>query len=158
MTAGREDPSGRRQERMEQVADYAAREHAADETFERPEPRSSRWVVVLLMAVVAVGVVAWNVREVRSGTPPLARDAQERSLVAVVTVLSRQIERVRSATGAFPAGLDAVAPPLDGVTYRRTEGGYALEAVAGDVIVTFVSDRDPQLLTGRVADATGGLR
>ncbi|HSW28071.1 MAG TPA: hypothetical protein VLH75_01140 [Longimicrobiales bacterium] len=158
MTAGREDPSGRRQKLMEQVADHAAREHAADEGFERPEHRSLRWVVVLLLAAVAVGVVAWNVREVRSGTPPLAPDAQERSLVAVVTVLSRQVERVRSATGAFPVSLAAVAPPLDGVTYRRTEGGYALEAVAGDVVVTFVSDRDPQLLTGRVADVPGGPR
>ncbi|MHB1193254.1 MAG: hypothetical protein ACYC6F_09425 [Longimicrobiales bacterium] len=158
MTSGRNDPSGRRQELMEQVADHAARDHAADETFERPEPRSSRWVVVLLLAVVAVGVVAWNVREVRSGTPPLAPDAQERSLVAVVTVLSRQIEGVRSATGSFPASLDGVAPPLGGVTYRRTEVGYALEAAAGDVVVTFVSDRDPQLLTGRVADAAEGPR
>lgn len=158
MTAGGKGPPGRRQELMEQVADHAAREHAADEVFERPEAKSSRWIVVLLLAVAAVGVVAWNVREVRSGTAPLPPDAQERSLVAVVTVLSRQIEGVRSATGAFPASLDAVAPPLDGVTYRRTEGGYALEAVAGDVMVTFVSDRDPQFVTGRAAIDRGAPR
>jgi hypothetical protein len=158
VTGGRKDPSGRRQELMEQVADHAAREHAADETFERPERRSSRWVVALLLAAAALAVAAWNVREIRSGTPPLPSDEQERSLVAVLTVLSRQIEGVRSATGAFPASLDAVAPPLEGVTYRPTEGGYALEAAAGDVVVTFVSDRDPQLLTGRVADAPGGAR
>ena len=142
--------AGDYQRMMEQVADHAAKEHDADELFERPEPRSSRWVVVLLLAVVAVGVVAWNVREVRSGTPPLPAHEQEQSLAGVVTVLSRQIEGIRSATGSYPVSLHGIAPPLEGVTYRRTEGGYTLEAVAGEVVVTFVSDRAPQLLAGRV--------
>jgi hypothetical protein len=144
---------------MEEVAGHAAEEHAAeeeaaDELFRRQEPGSSRWLVALLLGVAAVGVAAWNVREARSGTPPLPAYEQERSLAGVVTVLSHQIEGVRAATGAYPASLASVAPPLEGVTYRLTEGGYALEAVAGHVVVTFVSDREPQLLTGPV-DATG---
>jgi len=149
MSAKPKDP-GEYHRMMEQVADHAAREEAADQAFERAEPRGSRWVVALLLAVAAVGVVAWNVREVRSGTPPLPAREQEGSLVGVVTVLSRQIEGVRSATGSYPASLDRIAPPLAGVTYRLTEGGYALEAVAGEVVVTFVSDRAPPLLTRRV--------
>jgi hypothetical protein len=158
VSAGRRNPAERRQRLMEQAADHAAREHAADEVFERPEPNRSRWGVLLLLAVIAGGVAAWNVREAGSGPPPLPIQRQEQSLVGVVTVLSHQIEGVRSATGAYPASLDAVAPSLEGVTYRRTEGGYALEALAGDVVVTFVSDRDPPLLSGRVAGATGAPR
>ncbi len=158
MSAERGEPAERRQRLMEQVADRAAREHAADEVFERAEPKRSRWGVLLLLAMAAGGVAAWNVREAGSGPPPLPLQQQEGSLVGVVTVLAHQIEGVRRATGAYPVSLDAVAPPLEGVTYRRTEGGYALEALAGDVVVTFVSDRDPPLLTGRVADAAGAPR
>lgn len=148
---GRDAAEQRR--RMEEVAGHAAQEHAADEAFERPEPASHRWVVALVLALAAAGVVAWDVREMRSGTPPLPAPEQERSLVGVITVLSRQIEAVRRDTGVYPATLDAVAPPLEGVTYRRTEGGFALDAMAGEVLVTFVSDRNPQLLTERVRPA-----
>jgi len=144
--------------RMEEVAGDAALEHAADEAFKPPEPRSSRWLAVLLLALAAAGVLAWNVREVRSGTPPLPAYEQERSLMGVVTVLARQIEGVRASTGAYPVSLEGIAPPLQGVTYRRQAGGFALEAVAGSVVVTFVSDRDPQLLTGRVGAETKAPR
>jgi hypothetical protein len=141
---------GRQRRLMEEVAGDAAREHAEDEAFERAEPRGSRWLVALLLAVAVVGVLAWNVREIRSGTPPLPAWEQERSLVGVVTVLSRQIEAVRGTTGAYPASLAGVAPQLQGVTYRLTDGGYALEAAAGTVVVSFVSDREPRLVTARV--------
>jgi hypothetical protein len=151
------DP-GEYRRRMEQMADHAAREEAADQAFERPEPRGSRLAVALGLAAVVVGVGVWNVRVARSLTPPLPAYEQERSLVGVVTVLARQIEGVRSTTGSYPASLDRIAPPLDGVTYRRTDGGYALEAVAGNVVVTFVSDRNPPLLTGRVTAQAEGTR
>lgn len=150
--------AGEYRRRMEEVADHAAQEHAADEAFQRPGPRSSRWLLALVLAGAAVGVVAWNVAEVRSGTPLLPAHEQERSLIGVVTVLARQIEAVRGATGAYPASLDAVAPPLEGITYRRTEGGYALDAVAGNVMVTYVSDRAPRLRTERVGARTEAPR
>lgn len=151
------DPSQHRRE-MEEVAGHAAEEHAADELFQRPEARSSRWPVALLLGVAAAGVVAWNVREARSGTAPLPAYEQERSLTGMVTVLARQIEGVRAATGAYPASLERVAPPLEGVSYRLTDEGYELEAVAGNVVVTFVSDRDPQIVAARVALPPGGPR
>jgi hypothetical protein len=144
--------------KMEEVAGHAAEEQAADAAFQRPELRGSRWLVALLLAAAAVGVLAWNVNEARSGTPPLPAHEQERSLRGVLTVLARQIEAVRSATGAYPQTLDAVAPPLEGVSYRRTEGGYALEAVAGNVVVTYVSDREPRMRAGRVDAAPEARR
>jgi hypothetical protein len=149
---------GNYRRRMEEIAGDAAQEHAADEAFQRPEPRSSRWLVALLLAGAAAAVAAWNVSEVRSGTPPLPAYEQERSLIGVVTVLARQIEAVRGATGAYPADLDAVAPPLEGITYRRTEGGYALGAAAGNVVVTYVSDRSPRLRSERVGARTEAPR
>lgn len=157
MSPNAKDPA-EYQRRMEEVAGDAAREHAADEAFEREPSRGSRLGVAVVLALALAGVLVWNVRIARMGTPPLPTYEQERSLMGVVTVLSRQVEAVRASTGAYPASLDAVAPPLDGVTYRLTAGGYQLEAVAGDVVVTFMSDRDPQMVAGRVATPAGGPR
>lgn len=146
------------QRRMEEVVGDAAREQAEDEAFQREPSRGSRVGVAVILVLALAGVLVWNVRLARMGTPPLPSSEQERSLVAVVTVLSRQLEAVRASTGAYPASLDAVAPPLDGVTYRLTAGGYELEAVAGEVVVSFVSDRDPRIVAGRVAAPAGGPR
>jgi hypothetical protein len=142
------------QRRMDEVVDEALQHVEADQAVEPKPAERSRLGALVLLVFAAAAVGWWNVRVARQGVPPLPDYRQETALMGVVTVLSRQVENVHSATGAYPATLDGLAPPLEGISYLRTEGGYALEAVAGGVRVTFQSDREPQFQTGRVEPDT----
>lgn len=140
---------------MEEVVDQAVLYEASDRPPPPKEPQAARWVVFTILAGAAVAVAAWNVSLARAVAPPLPAHEQEAALRGVVTVLSRQIETLRGTTGAYPATLDPVAPPLDGVTYQRADSGFVLEAAAGKVVVTFDSRRDPPIRVGRAGDAAG---
>jgi len=154
--SGRKGDAADQQRRMDEMVDEAVQHVEADQAGEPRQPERSRLGVLVLLVLAAAAVGWWNVRVARQGVPPLPDYRQETALMGVVTVLSRQIESVKDETGAYPVTLDGIAPPLEGISYRRTEGGYALEAVAGSVVVTYLSDRIPQIHAARVASDTAG--
>jgi len=109
------------------------------------------WPLVAFLAVAGVAVTLWNVRALEPDARPLPAKRQRAELAGMLYVLAAQVEATKERTGAYPATLDAVAPPLDGVVYRREAEGYVLEATAGGVTLSYRSGDDPAVQIGRAS-------
>lgn len=152
-------PGGAHPDEMRRLVDQVAEREAAEGALpSRTRPRGRATGLFAVVAALAMAVAGWNVYLVRSGTPPLAAGQQEAALAGVLYVLSVQLDQWRGIHGSYPSTLDGLAPPLRGVTYRRTENGYEISAASGGVVVTHRSDQDARLLAALAATAAGRPR
>lgn len=122
-----------------------AREHAKDreeaQSTEAPPPKSKGRILTLLL-IPLVLTTSWSVWSLTRPAPPLAPQVQEASLAGILYVLAQQLDRHHAENGSYPASLDEISPPLDGITYSLEEDGYLLEATANGMELSYGSWED----------------
>jgi len=131
----------------EAAVDGALQQAAAvDEATLEPPRRRSKGKILALLLIPLVVTTSWGVWTLTRPVQPLEPQAQEASLAGVLYILSQQLEAHLAEQGVYPASLDAVSPPLGGVTYVLEGEGYVLEATANGVELSYASWEDSGVL------------
>lgn len=105
--------------------------------------RRGRGYLLLALALVLGGVVAWNLQVYfQAGTP--SRAFQETALQASIFMAQQAVEGSLAETGTLPSTLESVGADEEGLTYAPSGPDYRLTATYSGLEVVYRSGDDIQ--------------